>query len=356
MNEGEYIKGRGAQLNSHNPFFKQQLVREHVEGIDEWDELHTTDATQYIEVFPKTILNKIESPDIGMGWSMNPYQGCEHGCIYCYARNTHNYWGYSAGIEFEQKILIKKNAPELLEKALMNPKWQPATIMFAGNTDCYQPVERKFEITRELLKVLLKFKHPVGIITKNALLLRDIDLLIGLNKLNLVHVSISFTSLDEKLRGLLEPRTASAQKKLKMIATLTQHNIPMNVMLAPVIPAINSHEIVDIIKATADAGANSINYLVVRLNGAIGDLFTDWVQQNFPDRAQKVLHQIKTMHGGKLNDSRLSTRMKGEGNFAQQIHDIFTIAKNKYYKGRSMKPYNFDDFQLPEKGQLSMSF
>ena len=172
----------------------------------------------------------------------------------------------------------------------------------------------------------------------------------------MVHVSISFTSLDEKLRGLLEPRTASAQKKLKMIKTLAEHDIPVNVMLAPVIPAINSHEIVDIVKATADAGANNINYLVVRLNGAIGDLFTDWLQQNFPDRAQKVLNQIETMHGGNLNDSRFTTRMKGEGNFAQQINDIFNIAKNKYYKGRSMKPYNTDAFQRPEKGQLSIAF
>jgi DNA repair photolyase len=354
MDGAEYIKGRGAQINTHNPFFEQRLVREHIEGIDDWDELHTNDSTQYIEVFPKTILNKVESPDIGMGWSMNPYQGCEHGCIYCYARNTHNYWGYSAGVEFEQKILVKKNAPELLEKAFMNPNWQPATIMFSGNTDCYQPAERKFEITREMLKVLLKFKHPVGIITKNALILRDLDLLEALNEHDLVHVSISFTSLNEKVRGVLEPRTASAKKKLQIIETLASKNIPVNVMLAPVIPAVNSSEIIDIVKATANAGASNINYLVVRLNGAISDLFKDWVYKNFPDRANKILHQIENMHGGKLNDSRFSTRMKGEGNFAKQIHDVFSIAKNKFYAGRNMKPYNFSVFERPQQGQMKL--
>jgi DNA repair photolyase len=355
MNEpNDYIKGRGAQVNSDNPFFAQQVVRQHDEGIDEWDELHRNDRTQYIEVFPKTILNKVDSPDIGMGWSMNPYQGCEHGCIYCYARNTHNYWGYSAGVEFEQKILVKKNAPELLEQALMNPKWEPAAIMFSGNTDCYQPAERKFEITRKMLQVLLKFKHPTGIISKNTLMLRDLDILTALNRLNLLHVSVSFTSLDEKLRGLLEPRTASAAKKLKLIETLSKNDIPVNVMLAPVIPAINSDEIAGIVKATADAGAQNINYLVVRLNGAIGGLFTDWVHKKFPDRAQKVLHQIEHMHGGSLNDSRFGKRMSGEGNFAMHVKDIFTIAKNKYYKGRKMKPYDYTLFERPAQGQLSL--
>jgi DNA repair photolyase len=350
----EYIRGRGAQLNTHNRFFEQQLVRELDEGIDEWDELHRNDRTQYIEVFPKTILNKVESPDIGMGWSMNPYQGCEHGCIYCYARNTHNYWGYSAGVEFEQKILVKKNAPVLLEKELRKSSWKPAAIMFSGNTDCYQPAERKFEITRKMLEVLLKFRHPAGIITKNALLLRDLDLLTEMNRLNLLHVSISITSLDEKLRGLLEPRTASAAKKLKVIETLASHDIPVNVMLAPVIPSINSDEIVDIVKATSDAGASNINYLVVRLNGAIGDLFTDWVHKNYPDRAQKVLHQIQHMHGGTLNDSRYGKRMTGEGNFARQIHDIFTVAKRKFFKGRKMKPYDYSLFSVSEEGQLKL--
>ncbi len=354
MSPNEYIKGRGAQYNAQNRFEERQLVREHEEGIDEWDELHTDERTEYIEVFPKTILNKVESPDIGMGWSMNPYQGCEHGCIYCYARNTHNYWGYSSGVEFEQKILIKKNAPELLEKALMHPKWQPATIMFSGNTDCYQPAERKFEITRKMLQILQKFNHPAGLITKNSLILRDLDILTEMNHKDLVHVSISFTSLDEKLRGLLEPRTASAAKKLKVIETLSKVGIPVNVMLAPVIPAINSDEITDIVKATANAGASNINYLVVRLNGAIGDLFRDWVHKNFPDRAAKVLHQIEHLHGGSLNDSRFGKRMRGEGNFATHIHDMFTVAKKKYYKDRNMKPYNYSWFKRPDKGQLSM--
>lgn len=355
MNQtNEYIKGRGAQINAENPFFQQQLVREHAEAIDEWDDLHLSDRTQYIEVFPKTILNKVGSPDIGLSWSMNPYQGCEHGCIYCYARNTHNYWGYSAGVEFEQKILVKKNAPELLEKELRKPTWQPAPIMLSGNTDCYQPAERQFQITRKMLQILLQFRNPASVITKNALILRDLDILVEMNRMNLIHVNISFTSLDEKLRALLEPRTSTAARKLKVIETLASHDIPVNVMLAPVIPAVNSHEIVHIVKTVASAGASDIHYLVVRLNGAIGELFTDWVHKNFPERAQKILHQIEHMHNGSLNDSRFGKRMTGEGNFAQQIHDIFTVAKRKYFRGKTMKPYNLSHFRIPDKRQLKL--
>lgn len=354
MNEkkNDYLKGRGAQINSENPYSRHALVKEHWEGIDEEEDPEEKRVTDYIEVFPKTILNRVDSPDIGLSWSMNPYQGCEHGCIYCYARNTHNYWGYSAGTDFEQKILVKKNAAELLKKELSRGQWKPEPIMFSGNTDCYQPAERKFEITRQMLQVLLEFRHPTGIITKNALILRDLDILQEMNSMDLVHVNISFTSLQEDLRRILEPRTSSVKAKLKTIETLAKAGIPVNVMMAPIIPFINSHEIMDLVKAVADAGASRAHYLVVRLNGAIGLLFEDWVHKNFPDRAGKVLKQIRQLHDGQLSDSRMGVRMKGEGVMAKQIKDQFELACRKYLSDKEVRPYNTALFRPRKKDQL----
>lgn len=348
----EIIKGRGAQLNTKNKFLSREFVTEHIEGIDEPFEINPR-TTFYFES-PKKIVNKVESPDIGPAYSMNPYQGCEHGCIYCYARNTHPYWGFSAGIDFEQKIIVKQNAPELLEKEFDNPKWVPMPIMLAGNTDIYQPAERKFQITRRLLEVLLKYKHPVGTITKNALILRDIDLLQELAKYNLIHASISITSLQEETRLILEPRTSTAKQRLKIVETLSKAGIPVNVMIAPVIPSINSHEIPEIMKQIADAGALSAAYTIVRLNGQIGEIFTDWIRKQYPDRAEKVLHQIQDAHGGTLNDSRFGTRMRGEGNYAQIIAMLFKAGKEKYLKGRIYPALTIEHFKRPEKGQLSL--
>lgn len=325
-------KGRGAQYNPHNKFLKEEYIREtdYLNYCFAEGEEAESNKTEYIEIFPKTIINKVDSPDIGLSYSMNPYQGCEHGCIYCYARNTHEYWGYSAGKEFEQKILFKKNAPQLLEKHFQSKNWKVMPIMLSGNTDCYQPIERKLEITRGILEVCLKYKHPVSIITKNSLILRDLDLLQELNKYNLVHVSISITSLNEETRRLLEPRTASALKRLETVRLLSAKNIPVNVMVAPVIPAINSHELFDLVKAISEAGALGAACLVVRLNGQIGDIFTDWVIKSYPDRAEKILNQIKSLHGGNLNDSRFGARMKGDGKMAETIHKTFKLAKQKY--------------------------
>lgn len=345
-------KGRGAQMNTANPYAKHQTVQEHWEGIDEVEEEGEKIPTEYIEVFPKSILNRVESPDIGLSWSMNPFQGCEHGCIYCYARNTHHYWGYSAGTDFEQKVMIKANAADLLAKELSRANWKVEPIMLSGNTDCYQPAERKFGITRKLLEVLLDFRHPVGIITKNALILRDLDILKELNAMDLVHVNISFTSMQEDLRRVLEPRTSSVNAKLKTIETLSNAGIPVNVMMAPVIPSINSHEVFDLSKAVADAGAININHLVVRLNGAVGPLFEDWLRLVFPDRSDKVMNQIKAIHGGQVNDSRTGVRMKGEGVFAQSMQDQFALARKKYFKGRERNPYNLEHFVRRDKEQL----
>src|ERR1700722_11181205 len=296
----EYFAGRGAQLNPSNKFLKTSYVQEHWEGIDE-DSLTENKHTQYIEVFPKTIVNKVESPDIG-GYSMNPYQGCEHGCLYCYARNSHEYWGYSAGMDFEQKILIKKNAPQLLEELFKKASWEPGPIMFSGNTDCYQPIERKLKITRSMLEVCLKYRNPVSMITKNAVILRDMDILTEMAKLNLVHVMVTITSLDEDLRMKLEPRTVTYRNRLNVLKQLSANGIPCGVMVAPIIPHLTSYDVPKVIKASAEAGAQRAGHTIVRLNGQIAEIFKDWLQKNYPDRADKVWNNIAECHGSKVND------------------------------------------------------
>ena len=344
----QYIKGRGSQLNPTNRFEtrSKEIYLEDLPTQEEREELLTSNPrTKYLEVFPKTILNKVESPDIGLAWSMNPYQGCEHGCVYCYARNSHQYWGYSSGMEFEQNILIKKNAPELLEDALINKKWKAESIMLSGNTDCYQPAERKLGITRKLLQVFLKFRHPVGIITKNSLVERDIDLLSQLARQNLAGVTLSLTTLNEELKRTLEPRTSTAKSVLRSIKNLTAAGIPVNVNVAPVIPGINDEGLFDVVKAVAEHGALSAGFIVVRLNGHNGLIFEDWINKNFPDRANKVLNQIKTMHGGKLNDSDFGRRMRGEGKFAELIRMQFSLARKKYLSGRQWPAMNFSLYE-----------
>ncbi len=349
-----YIQGRGSQLNPTNRFETQskEIYLEDLPTQEEREKLLTTNPkTKYIEVFPKTILNKVDSPDIGLSWSMNPYQGCEHGCVYCYARNSHQYWGYSSGMEFEQNILVKKNAPDLLEEALLSKKWKAECIMLSGNTDCYQPAERKLEITRKLLQVFLKFRHPVGIITKNSLVERDLDILTELAKHRLVSVTLSLTTLDEKLKRTLEPRTSTAQGVLRTIKRLSSAGVPVNVNVAPIIPSINDEGIFDVVKAVAENGASSAMYIVVRLNGHNGLIFEDWVTKNFPDRANKVLNQIKSMHDGKLNDNNFGRRMRGEGKFAELIRMQFKLARQKFLLGREIPPMNFDLYE-PVRNQI----
>lgn len=346
------MKGRGAQYNPQNPYLKQEYVAEHVEGLDE--PLLSNSKTEFIPEFPKKVVNKVDSPDVGLGYSLNPYQGCEHGCVYCYARNSHQYWGYGAGLDFERKIIVKENAPEMLAKQLESPNWQVMPIMLAGNTDCYQPIEAKKRLTRRILEVLLQYRHPVSLITKNALILRDLDLLQELNKYDLVHVSVSITTLDEKLRQKLEPRTASATRRLEVVRRLSAAGIPVNVMTAPIIPGLNDSEIPALVKAAADAGASNVAYTMVRLNGSIGPIFEDWIQQAFPDRAQKVLSQIADCHGGQLNDSRFGVRMRGEGKFAELVSRLFRVSMQKYMAGRSMKPYNYSHFIQRKGRQLDL--
>ena len=342
----EKIKGRGAQIQVKNKFFKHEYTIEHIEGIDIPDLENT--KTQYIAEHPKKIVNKVYSPTVPFMYSMNPYQGCEHGCVYCYARESHQYWGYSAGLDFERKIIYKPGAAELLEKQFNNKNWIVSPIMLSGNTDCYQPIERKLELTRELLKICLKYKHPVSILTKNSLVLRDLDILIPLAKLKLVKVGISITSFDNKLRSVLEPRTASVQQKLKTVATLSKNNIPVLVMVAPIIPGLNSHEIPSIVKKVAELGALAIGYTTVRLNGEIAEIFENWVRETFPDRANKVMNQIREINNGNLY-SKGKNRMKLHGETSFMIKDMFRVAKQKYLKGREMPEYDLTAFCRPNE-------
>jgi DNA repair photolyase len=262
----QYLTGRGAQFNTKNKFLKDQPVKEHIEAIDDWEIANT--GTQYLEQQVKSIVNKVESPDLSLMYSMNPYAGCEHGCIYCYARNVHEYWGYSAGLDFERKIIVKMNAPEMLRKFLMNKKWEPNPIMLSGNTDCYQPAEQKYRLTRSLLEVCNDFNQPVGILTKNSWIIKDKDVLQEMAKKRLVTAMVSITSFNDELRRIMEPRTTTAKQRLKVIEELSNAGIRMGIMMGPMIPGLNEHEMQRIMKAAKDAGAKFTAYTFIRLNGA----------------------------------------------------------------------------------------
>lgn len=331
------LKGRGAGVNTDNRFLAHTNSRDELTGIDDWTELGGG-KTQYNEVTAASLVNKVESPDVGMLYSMNPYMGCEHGCAYCYARNAHEYLGYSAGIDFEQKIFVKKNAPELLRKFLMKPGWECKPLSLSGNTDCYQPAEQKFRITRKLLEICYEFRQPVGIISKNSFLLNDLDLLQKMAALDLVSVIMTINSLNEDLRRAMEPRTTTANQRLRVIKTLSEAGIRSGVMAGPMIPGLNDHELQDILKAASDNGARFSAYTFVRLNGSVKKIFHEWLYRNFPERADKVWHAIERGHGGKVNDSRFGTRMRGEGPEALMIRQQFKLFNKKY-------GLNSDDWQ-----------
>ena len=352
-NEGEeeYKKGRGAQFNTRNSFEKTERSKEHVEAIDEWVEADV--RTQYIDVIAKSLVNKVDSPDVGMFYSMNPYQGCEHGCIYCYARNSFEYWGYSAGLDFESKILVKREAPKLLRKFLMHPKWDCVPISMSGNTDCYQPAEKKFRLSRALLEVCNEFNQPVGIITKNAGILRDKDLLQEMAGKRIVSVLMTITSFNEDLRSAMEPRTTTAKQRLHTLEELSKAGVQTGLMLGPMIPGLNEHEMPAIIKAASEAGATFSAYTFIRLNGAVKFLFHDWLYKNFPDRADKVWHLIEESHGGKVNDSQFGRRMRGEGNIAKLVADQYNTYTKKYGLRHERLGLDCSKFRRPgEQGKL----
>jgi len=350
--DGNPVKGRGSGVQPANRFLRAEQGIVHWEGIDE--PLEDARPTRYLIEEPRTIVNRVNSPDLPFVYSMNPYQGCEHGCAYCYARPTHEYWGYSAGLDFEQVILVKRNAPELLERQLRHRKWEAAPISISGGTDPYQPIERKERITRSLLEVALAFRQPVSVITKNALVLRDADLLGELAALGLAQVAISLTTLDEELRRVLEPRTSTAANRLRTIRSLTDAGVPVMVMVAPIIPALNEHELPDLLEAAAAAGALTAGYTVLRANGAVAQVFETWLRAHFPDRARKILAQTSALHGGQISDHLAGRRMRGEGAFAQNVNRLFTVLRNRHFPHAAAPALRCDLFRPPPQGQLGL--
>ena len=323
------IHGRGASWSPANRFEKLHvdLGDTDVVQVDENEEERPRRETQYFRDGTKTILSHNDSPDIGFDTSINPYRGCEHGCIYCYARPTHEYLGFSAGLDFESRIMAKLDAPELLRVELESPRWEPRTIVMSGVTDPYQPIEKKLRITRGCLEVLAKFRNPVAIITKNRLVTRDIDFLGELASHNAAAVNISVTSLDQKLQHVLEPRTSVPSARLEAIAKLHAAGIPVGVMVAPIIPGLTDHEVPKILEACAEAGAQFAGYTIVRLPWAVAPLFEHWVEEHFPERKDKILGRIRDLRGnGRLNNSKWHVRMTGEGIFSEQIASLFEIS------------------------------
>jgi len=351
-------KGRGARLNPPNRFetTHHELELETVEDDEEYLAALGRPKTEFLPDRSRSIIATNDSPDVGFEVSINPYRGCEHGCIYCYARPTHEYIGFSAGLDFETKILVKHDAPELLRKALSAPGWKPRVLGLSGVTDAYQPVERRLQLTRRCLIVLAEFRQAVTIITKNRLVTRDLDLLAELAQHNAAGVFVSITSLDEELIGRLEPRTTRPEGRLKTIAALSAAGVPTGVMVAPIIPGLTEHEIPAIVKAAAQAGARSAGFTIVRLPLAVAGLFESWLQQHFPDRKDKVLDRIRATHAGRLNDSRFGVRMSGDGNAAEMIRQVFRTACRRAELNRQPWPVNNAAFRRPEPfdGQLRL--
>ena len=346
----ENISGRGAAENPASRF--EWLSYE--PDPETSDPNESRPKTQVFKDSSRTIIAFNESPDIGFDASINPYRGCEHGCIYCYARPTHEYLGFSAGLDFETKIFVKPEAPTLLREALSSSKWIPQTIAISGVTDPYQPLERQFRLTRGCLEVLAEFRNPVYVITKNHLVTRDIDILAELAQYQATAIFLSITTLDEDLTSTLEPRTSRPQPRLAAITALSQAGIPVGVMVAPVIPGLNDHEIPDILLAAQRAGALHAGYILLRLPHGVSELFEGWLSRNYPERMKRVLNRIRSMRGGKLYDSRFKSRMRGEGIFAEQVAKLFEVSCTKANIARHSPPLSTASFRRAEDSQLSL--
>jgi len=322
MGAKQSIHGRGAAENPANRFEHTAYERD-----EDWDEPDDpAPKTQFYRDASASIITHNNSPDVGFTYSINPYRGCEHGCVYCYARPYHEYLGFSAGLDFETKIVVKENAPELLRRELSSPKWKPRTLAMSGVTDCYQPIERRLQITRKCLQVLAEFRNPVAIVTKNLLVTRDIDVLADLACDNAAAVFLSVTTLNADLARFMEPRTAQPTARLRAIKELSTAGVPVGVMVAPVIPGLTDHELPAIVKAAAEAGARFAGMVPLRLPYAVKDLFQQWLEQHIPDRKEKVLAQIRAIRGGKLNDANFGSRMQGQGIVAEQMAKMFEVA------------------------------
>jgi DNA repair photolyase len=302
----------------------------------------------------RRILSRNDSPDVPFAVSINVYRGCEHGCIYCYARPTHEYLGFSAGLDFETRILVKEHAPELLRGELSSPRWKPQLLGMSGVTDPYQPIERRIRLTRRCLEVLLEFRNPVGIVTKNAMVARDIDLLEQLAGFDAVSVHISVTTLDPDLHRVMEPRTSSPAQRLRVISRLASAGIPVGVIVAPVIPGLTDHEIPRILEAVAAAGAQRVSFLVLRLPHGVAPLFEDWLERHYPARARKVLARIRDLRGGRLNDPQFGSRMRGEGPFAAQIEQLFEISARRAGLARGRFTLSTKSFRPAPEPQLEL--
>jgi DNA repair photolyase len=321
----ESIRGRGAAANPRNRFEPLEVVPD--PGARAADD--PGPCTRFYRDASRTIIAHNESPDVGFDWSINPYRGCEHGCIYCYARPYHEYLGFSAGLDFETRILVKADAPVLLRQALLARSWKPEVLALSGVTDPYQPAERRLRLTRACLEVLAEFRNPVVIVTKNHLVTRDADLLGDLAAHGAALVNLSITTLDSKLQRSMEPRTSPPVRRLAAIEALARAGIPVRVLAAPIIPALNDHEIPAILEAAANAGARSASHALVRLPHGVKELFVDWLERHYPARKEKVLGRIREMRGGRLNEPEFGERMRGRGEMAAQIRALFEAARRK---------------------------
>lgn len=326
------LRGRGAQFNPGNRFERISVEDFKPDEMDYFTEpeLERKIPTQFYRDESRTVIARNDSYDVGFEYSFNPYRGCEHGCIYCYARPSHEFIGFSSGTDFESRIMIKPDAPKLLEAEFNKKSYKPDFIMFSGNTDCYQPVEQRLKITRETLKVCLKYRNPVSIITKNALIQRDLDIIREMAELNLVSVSLSVTTLDRELARRMEPRTSSPERRLETIGILAGNGIPVGVNIAPIIPGLNDEEIPSILKEAAARGASFAGHIMLRLPYSVKDLFLQWIKKEFPDRESKIVNKIREMRDGKLNDSEFGTRFSGKGELAETIHSLFELSRRKY--------------------------
>lgn len=340
------IRGRGASSNVTNRYdtLKYEATEE---DFDNYETEKSLLKTEVLKDSSRSIITKNNSPDICFDYSINPYRGCEHGCAYCYARPSHEYLGFSPGLDFESKIMIKENAAELLREALMKPSWKPAIIAISGITDCYQPLERKYELTRGCLKVLAEFKNPVSMITKNALITRDIDIFQEMITYDGIQIFISVTTLNPELGRVLEPRTSRPQARLQAIEALAKAGVPVGVNVAPCIPGLNDHELPMILKAASDAGATSAGFTPLRLPSSVLPIFEEWLDVHQPLKKEKVLNSVRDIRGGKLNDAQFGSRMRGEGPRADQMAQMFALYTRKY--NLNMKQYNLSTahFQRP---------
>ena len=346
-------RGRGAATNPPNRFVAHSL-----EPDPDWDPADDPrPSTQFLPDRSQSVISRNDSPDLPFRASLNPYRGCEHGCAYCFARPTHEFLGFSAGLDFESRILVKADAPELLRAELASARWQPQLLALSGVTDPYQPVERRLEITRRCLAVLAEFRNPVSIVTKNALVTRDLDHLAELARHRAVAVNLSITSLDAELARKLEPRASVPARRLATLSKLAAAGIPAGVLVAPVIPGLNDHEIPAIIAAAAEAGARWAATMVVRLPLAVAPLFTAWLEHHLPDRKEKVLGRIESMRGGRLNDPRFGVRMRGEGTIADQIAQLGRVACRRAGLDRESPELNSAAFRRPGgvQGELPLA-